>query len=120
MTEEEAERIVNLCVLHVAYTQGWIAKVDLDRLSQIREVPLADMVQANRMIAERKSKPSTGGSRIIHATCDDRLIAAIYVAWHYDADDEAVVTRPCGTHRKVGLAILPVHEDDLDEMERAP
>ncbi len=65
------------------------------------DVPLAEMLEANRMVREAASVKTPTG-RLIAVTCDDRLVAALYVLENYEPSPQPIII---GEYRLV--AVLP-------------
>lgn len=49
------------------------------------EYPLADMLEAARLMRKYREPSDHPGHVCYHSTCDDRMIAAMYVLGRYDA-----------------------------------
>jgi len=90
MDIERAEKIVGECIAHVLFRMG----VTDEPPPSLAEYSLQELIDANRRVAEENDKQPTTGRRTIRMKCDDRLIAALYVAYHYDANDPADGVEP--------------------------
>lgn len=51
-------------------------------------VSLEEMIEATRIVRKIENPPDKEGMRLMTSTCDDRLIAAIYVALNWDYQSE--------------------------------
>lgn len=80
MDQERAEQIVADCIRFEMFAMGiggeGAKPPDLD-------YSLAELLEANHCL--KKSIKNPNGTTTIHMTCDDRLIAALYVLKHYEA-----------------------------------
>lgn len=56
--------------------------------ASIKDISLQDMLTATEMV--RSNNPAGAGKHEL--TCDERLIAAIYTAYHYAAEDPASIS----------------------------
>lgn len=112
MTLERAREIVGACVqngvfLHLGARSG--------EVPSLASMTLADMVEANRLVqaSNRESNTPDGVRRRIQTVCDDRLLAALYVAHHFpgSAPDECepICLLPDG--RAVFVVRVPVPVD---------
>lgn len=78
---------------------------------------LAEMVEANRIVAEFR-EPTENGYRTLGMHCADRLIAAIYTLWHYDPDREPIAWIPHGRVAKcVAVCTAELPDEDNEESE---
>jgi len=105
MTLERAREIVGHMVRITMHTEGVpLAPAEQPDLAVLREVSLAEMVEANRMAREApkewEAQPDGSKRRLIHITCDDRLTAAIYAALHYEAEE--ITGRPLEPIVRIG------------------
>lgn len=83
MTREEAELINGLCVEHGLFRLGVIDY----RPTTLAHYSLAQLIEARDIVRAENRLVKPGGGRSFHTVCDDRLLAALYVAHHYDAVD---------------------------------
>lgn len=95
MSIERATELVELCNLHVFHSMGIVD----EQPQTLQDVSLADLVEANRLV--RESPDLT----MVH--CDDRITAAIYVAYHYRGDDISAV-EPVVTVGRRAVAVLDI------------
>ncbi len=86
MDQETAQIINAACVSHVMYQQGFFQ----GPLPDLSEYTLEDLVQAAKMVKEANN--TSDGS--IHSVCAERLLAALYVSYHYDGEDSGDVKDP--------------------------
>jgi len=78
MDLDHARAIVNACARHVLWRQG----LQPDPPPSLGDYSLAELVEANHLMRANGS-----------ANCDDRLVAALYVAYHWHAhepDDDQI------------------------------
>ena len=87
MTIERALEINAICVAHAMYREGIS---DGEPPPSLEGISLGDMLAATRLV--ERMRPRT------QMTCDDRLLAALYVAYNYqpcELDDiDPVAARP--------------------------
>lgn len=88
-----AREITDACAAHFFQQIGFEQK----HPPSLAEYSLQEMLDAHRLVrAANDDADATDGTRTIHATCDDRYLAALYVAYHYEgshpADCEAIAT----------------------------
>lgn len=73
----------------------------------LRDASLGDMVEAARLVREAPSVERVDEDgrtvRTVQMSLDDRLVAALYVAAHYDVDEEPIVARPEGRNAAVAI-----------------
>lgn len=118
MELERAHEILKMMVAWTFYDMGVEDKAP-PRIPD--DVTLLDMITANDTVAaenkERMANAKPGESNTFNMLVDHRLIAAIYVAMHYDPDHESTIA----THgdnavmvlsRKRLLANAPDEDDD--------
>lgn len=79
----------------------------------LRSLELEQMLQATQFVKfENENAKAIEGQRLLVMTCDDRLIAAIYTALHYDAEPAAELERPIvgiTSNKKRGARTFLVH-----------
>lgn len=80
MTIDEAKKI-NADVFHWCF--GHV--VGEPSAAPPPEYPLADMLDASRLMRGHREPSDRPGASCRYAVCDDRLIAAMYVLGRYDA-----------------------------------
>lgn len=81
MSMERAETINLACAEHYFFAQGFTP----DKLpASIDEYSLTELVQARDLINNRDPEPAADGKTTITATCDDRFLAALYTASHFE------------------------------------
>lgn len=54
------------------------------------KLTLAELVEANRVVREHREDGK------IHMHCDDRIVAAMYAAWHYEPDEHRPIVVGAG------------------------
>jgi hypothetical protein len=110
MDGEQAKRLVAMMTEHAFYTQGIIDK----QPQNISGFTLAEMLYANRYVENlnKNAKPDPAGKKTIQLVCDDRLIAAIYVLYHYGY---SIPIRPIVIMDGRCVCIAPVSESEDEE-----
>jgi hypothetical protein len=86
MTEmdlDRARQIVAACVNHSLFRMGVIEEPP----PSLAEYSLGELLEANEMIRAQNDEVDAAGNRKIQIVCDDRLIAALYVLYHYEASE---------------------------------
>lgn len=90
----------------------------------IKEYSLRELIEARDVVnvANDEAQKATDGPRTIHTVCDDRAIAAVYVATHYESqpngsdDIEPIVLISIDGNKVACLALVsfpkPIDEDD--------
>ncbi len=73
--------MVSLAVIDMGLTNDEEARAA--RLA-LKDVPLADLVEAARMVGAHPPEIMPNGHRRVYTTVDDRLVAAIYTGMHFD------------------------------------
>lgn len=92
-------------------------------LRSIRDVSLAEMLEAKRIVEEKNALPlpPPGGARTIHCVPDDRLIAAAYVISHYEPNGSPILMLPQQSvfHETshVALGCVRLNPNDEDDVE---
>ena len=81
LTFERAQAIVEACIAHVWYREG----ISDERPPSLAEYSLRELLDANEMLAGHETRG--GDRRHISVHCDPRLVAALYVAYHYPPED---------------------------------
>ena len=76
MDLNRAIEIVGICTQHVFYREGLIDK----KPPSLADVSLRELIEAHDLLRVENDKPSVNGQKVIYTVCDDRLLAAIYVA----------------------------------------
>lgn len=79
MDIERAKEITKACTAHFFYREG----LQKEPPPSLAEYSLAEMLEAQQVIKAANGTGNGGTSTIF---CDDRLVAALYVAYHYAAD----------------------------------
>lgn len=85
-TPEGAKQVVSACASHVWAQQAGLAS---GAAKSIDEFSLGELLCANRVIADSPGERIPGGGTRHYVHCDDRLVAALYVAAHWPASDPA-------------------------------
>lgn len=85
MTLDRAKKIVSDCVAHVWYREA----LTTDPPPSLAEYTLQELLDANRLVAGPlgKERDEENKSTTVSMHCDDRLVAALYVLYHYPAVD---------------------------------
>jgi hypothetical protein len=83
MDRNQALKIVGACVEHVMYLEG----AGDEPPASLAEYSLRELLEANEMIAADSLERTEAGSTTVHVHCDPRLVAALYVAYHYEPED---------------------------------
>lgn len=85
MTLEQAREINRLCCGHSL----WLLGVSL-RPESLADYTLSQLVEARDLVRAQGETVDEQGRRSMALTCDDRLLAALYVAYHYPARAELI------------------------------
>lgn len=107
MTREEAETINGLCVAHGLYRLGVVE----DRPATLAPYSLAQLIEARDIVRAENGVVKPGGGRSFHTVCDDRLLAALYVAHHYDPVDPGRDIEPVAIVGDRAVVVLRMKED---------
>lgn len=92
---ERSLDITRACIAHVMYRHG----LQEEPPPSLAEYSLRDLLDANHAVRAHNSEPrGPDGKRTIHTVCDDRLVAALYVATHY---------RPSPAEEPEPIVLLP-------------
>lgn len=85
MTYERACEIVEACTANGVYQM--LGATNGEPVPSLAEFTLAEMVEAQRVVrqTENDRQKADGLPRSFHVVCDDRLVAALYVAQNYPA-----------------------------------
>lgn len=90
MEIKDAKNIIGTIALWNMYMMGVAEK---PKVELSKDISLEDLIKANKMVAQwnikQREKPSIEGN-IQQLTCDDKLLAAVYVATHYNPNKEVV------------------------------
>lgn len=113
MTIERAKEINSACC---DYAVGWL----MSRPGQTPpDYTLREMLAA-RDIMMNYSEPAEGGGKMLYTTCDDRLIAALYVAANYPPESNDATAAPILVGQDRALFLVRVTKADIEEeQERA-
>lgn len=107
MTRERAQQIVDACAAHTWYDMG----IREEPPPSLEEYSLRELLEANEMMAGQDGKtknPDGSTNSTLH--CDDRLVAALYVLYHYPPNEPGNVE--CVAHNgRAGVFVLPGTED---------
>lgn len=79
MTNDRAIEINRMCYAHILYREG----VREELPPSLEDISLPDMLEATKIVE---------GIMPQRMTCDHRLLAALYVAYHYQADEGEIIT----------------------------
>ncbi len=82
MTLGRAREIVAAMVGHVCWEVGAMET----KPQSLADLSLAEMVEANRIVCEIGAVEIEAGAKEVRTVCEDRLIAALYVLYHYEPD----------------------------------
>ncbi|HYE20127.1 MAG TPA: hypothetical protein VEA69_16895 [Tepidisphaeraceae bacterium] len=88
MTLADARAIVSDCLTHVWYREG----LRDDPPASLAGYSLAQLVEANRIVRDDPGDRQPDGTTRVMMNCDDRLVAALYVATHYEPEDQRDAT----------------------------
>ena len=83
MTIEEAVLITDACMQHAWYRQG----LRTDFPPSLEGYTLRQLLDANETVAGNQPEAEEEGKKIYGMHCDPRLVAALYVAYHYAPED---------------------------------
>ena len=82
MNQEQAREIVSKCLQHVFFREG----LRTEPPASLFEYSLRELLEANEQVSEERPRIA-GGTQTIFMHCDPRLVAALYVAYHYEPED---------------------------------
>jgi hypothetical protein len=83
MTRERAQQIVDACAAHTWYDMG----IREELPPSLQEYSLRELLDANEMMSGPVGKSQNpDGSTNTSLHCADRMVAALYVLYHYPAD----------------------------------
>lgn len=103
MTRERAQQIVDACAAHAWYHMG----IREEPPPSLQEYSLRDLLEANEMMAgEDGNFKNPDGSTNSALHCDDRLVAALYVLYHYPPNKPGNV-EPVVHNGRAGVFVLP-------------
>jgi len=104
MTPERAREIVDKCNAHIWYGMGISENVP----PSLAEYSLAELMAANHMMAgEAGTTDNHDGTKSLAVHCDDRLVAALYVLYHYPAQPPSAVETVVNND-KAGIVVVRV------------
>jgi len=66
----------------------WMMGIIQEEPPSLADYTLLELVEANHAIAKDEGQVNPDGSRSIPIHCDDRLVAALYTAYHFDPSDQ--------------------------------
>ena len=95
MKIKEAKEIIGSIVKWNFLLQGITERIDVEKNDKLINLSLEDLINANKKVkqsnkrAEKYQKKSKKGI-FVSITLDDRLIAAIYTALHYETGNEII------------------------------
>jgi hypothetical protein len=81
----ETARLINAAIVSAV-----VSREIGDATSRLPEVPLADMLEAGRMVRAEPPELVPGG-RVLHVTVDDGLLALHYAYEHFDCNVRAML-----------------------------
>lgn len=85
MDRSHAAQIVARCIAHVYFREGVVDEPP----ASIEEYSLSELVEANQLIAgPAGTTENDDGTKSIAMHCDDRLTAALYALYHYQAEPQ--------------------------------
>ncbi len=111
MTPERASEIVAGINAFCFYDMELIDDAEVSvKAKALNGVTLAEMCQAAVTVKTHGEKRTEGGCAIVQSYPDDRLIAAVYTACHYEPDhtQSIVCVPPRGLHGKAALVLVDV------------
>src|SRR5262249_14680855 len=82
MSLDRAWEIVASCAAHVWFQDG----ADMTPPPSLEDYSLQELLDANQIVRNSSMQRIEGGT-ILDVSCDDRLVAALYVLYHYRPDD---------------------------------
>ena len=77
-----ARKIAADCTANVTYSMG----LSEDPPPSLRDYSLHELVTANHLVANHRRTKNEDGTESFQVTCDDRVIAALYTAYNYEAE----------------------------------
>jgi hypothetical protein len=78
--------ITGACVMNKMYSMG--IGEGLEPPPSLAEYSLQQLIDANHRVRDRNGTKNSDGSESYRMFCDDRLIAALYVAYNYEPEDQ--------------------------------
>lgn len=112
MTIEEARDIVRACTAHTMYMMG----VADEQPPSLEGYTLRQLLDANDMVKEADRNQSGDGPRTMQVVCADRLIAALYTAYHYPGDSPESIEPIAHAPGRV-VAVIRANTDPCREEE---
>lgn len=82
MELERARDITGACLAHTYYRMGFIE----EEPPSLEDYSLRELLDANHRVDEENKKFSVDGKKRIQVICADRLVAALYTLYHYQAE----------------------------------
>lgn len=82
MELEKAQKIVKACVAHRMYDMGVVD----EEPPSLYEYSLRELLEANDRVREENENQPKEGVMSFQTVCDDRLVAALYTIYHYEAE----------------------------------
>jgi len=108
LTLVRAREIVAAMVGHVCWEVGAMET----RPQSLAALSLAEMVEANRMVRQAGAVEIEGvGEKVMLTACEDRLVAALYVLYHYEP---AATNHPIAHDGQKLVDVLPVIMEGAD------
>lgn len=104
----ERAREINRVLTGVTFASYGLAEAP--SIAELRGVSLAEMLESKALVRAANLIKDADGKQTITMTCDDRLIAAIYVLINYEPRSEAIVEIG-----DIGVAVLPLAKEPADE-----
>ena len=104
MTRERAQQIVDACAAHTWYDMG----IREEPPPSLQEYSLRELLEANEMMAGKDGKtknPDGSTNSALH--CADRMVAALYVLYHYPPVRELSDAEPVVQNGRAGVFVLP-------------
>lgn len=82
MDLDRAKRITGWCIANKMVTMG----VGDDSVPDLDGISLAELLEANHMVKADNGEKNEDGTTSMQMFCDDRLVAALYTFYNYDAE----------------------------------
>lgn len=104
MDYERALKITADCQSHVFHAMGLPGQEP----QSLEDYSLGEMLEAGRVVHETDDRRrAEGTSTVVHSVCDDRLVAALYLAANHHGDSPRSPTPVCTVDGKVVVVVRP-------------
>jgi len=83
MNLQEARDITAACTANKMASMG----IGENQPPSLADYSLEQLLVANRMVKEEPNTKNKDGTESMQMFCDDRLVAALYTVYHYEAEE---------------------------------